>query len=100
MNSFGVDVFQELLHLQFVQRFREIPLYPWQCQRFTGITRYGSPGGEKPEKNLERNYNEFDRSSRKPGSFTVSEVLTHHRQSHAARMSDFFLRTAPLCEFA
>src|SRR5205823_9917558 len=100
MNSFGVDFFQELLHLQFVQRLREIPLYPRQRQCLSRITPYDSLGCEKPEKNLERNDDQFDGRGRKAGAFAVGKILTYHRQSHAARVSDFFLRTAPLREFA
>src|SRR6059036_2533893 len=100
MNSFGVDFFQELLHLQFVQRLREIPLYPRQRQCLGRITLYDSLGGEKPEKNLERNDDQLDRRGRKTGAFALGKILTHHRQGHAARVSDFFLHTAPLREFA
>jgi hypothetical protein len=45
MNSFGIDSFQELLHLQFVQRFREIPLYSRQRQCLARITLYDAFGG-------------------------------------------------------
>src|SRR6476619_923783 len=98
MNSFGVDFFQELLHLQFVQRLREVALYPRQRQCLGRITLDDSFAGEKPKKNLERNYDQLDRRGRKAGAFAVRKILTHHRQSHAARVSDFFLRTAPLRE--
>src|ERR1700757_632454 len=100
MNSFGVDFFQKLLHLQFVQRFREIPLYPRQRQCLGRITLYGSVGGEKPVKNLERNHDQLDRRGRKAGAFAFGKILTHYWQGHAARVSDFLLRTAPLREFA
>jgi hypothetical protein len=52
MNSFGVDFFQELLHLQFVQRFREVALYPRQRQCLGRITLDDSFAGEKPKKIL------------------------------------------------
>ena len=86
--------------MQFVQRFREITLYPRQRQCLGRIALDDSFAGEKPKKNLERNYNQLDRRGRKAGAFAVRKILTHHRQSHAARVSDFFLRTAPLREFA
>src|SRR6516164_7206449 len=100
MNGFGVDFFQELLHLQFVQRFREIPLYPWQRQCLGWIALYGSFRDEKPEENFKRNDKQLDRRSRKTAAFAVGKILTHQRQSDAARVSDFLLRTAPLSEFA
>ena len=56
--------------------------------------------GEEPEKNLERNDDQLDRRGGKAGAFAIGKILTHHRQSHAARVSDFFLRGAPLREFA
>src|SRR5919197_812354 len=99
MNSFGVDFLQKLLYLQFVQRFREIPLYPRQRQCVGRIAFYDSLSGEKTKKNLERNHDKLDRSGRKAGAFALGQILTQYRKSHAARMSDFFLRTAPLREF-
>src|SRR6476660_6198380 len=100
MNSFGVDFFQEFLHLQFVQRLREVALYPRQRQCLGRITLDESLSCEKPKKNLERNDDQLDRRGRKAGAFAVPKILTHHRQSHAARVSDFFLRATPLREFA
>src|SRR5882724_1184655 len=100
MNSFGIDFFQELLHLQFVQRLREIPLYPRQRQCLGRITLDDSPGCEKPKKNLERNDDQLDRRRRKARAFAFAKILTRHRQGHAAWVSDFFLNTAPLREFA
>src|SRR5882757_11191630 len=99
MNSFGVDFFKELLHLQFVERLREVALYPRQRQRLGRITLNDSFAGEKPKENLERNDDQLDRRGRKAGAFSVRKILTHHRQSHAARVSDFFFRATPLREF-
>src|SRR6476646_11639328 len=99
MNSFGVDFFQELFRLQFVQRFREVALYPRQRQCLGWITLDDSFADEKPKKNLERNDDQLDRRSRKAGAFAVRKILTHHRQSHAAQVSDYFFCTAPLREF-
>src|SRR6476620_9265845 len=99
MKRFGVDFFQELFHLQFVQRFREVTLYPRQRQCLGRITLDDSFAVEKPKKNLERNDNQLDRRGRKAGAFAVRKILTHHRQGHVARLSNFFLRTAPLREF-
>src|SRR4029077_5890616 len=100
MKGLSVDFFQELLHLQFVERFREVALYPRQCQRLGRITFYDSLACEKSEKNLERNHDQLNRRSRKSGAFAIGKIFVHHRQSPAARVSDFFLRTAPLREFA
>ena len=56
--------------------------------------------GEKSKKNLQRNHDQLDRRGRKAGAFAVGKILAHHRQSHVARVSDLFLRSAPLREFA
>src|SRR5262249_17024046 len=79
--------------------FREIPFYPRQRQCLRRITLYDPFRGEKPKKNLQRNHNQLDRRSRKASAFTVGKIFTHQRQSHAARVTDFFLRTAPFREF-
>src|SRR5215831_17139809 len=100
MKGFGVDFFQELLDLQFVERFREVALYPRQCQCLRRVTLYDSLCSEKPKKNLECNHDQLNRGGRKAGAFTIGKILTHHRQSDAARVTDFLLRTAPFREFA
>ena len=100
MLSFRIDLFEELLHLQFVQCFREIPLNSGQRQRLRRIAINDCFGGEKPKKNLQRHYDQLDRRRGKPGAFAFGKIFAHNWQSHIARLSDFSLRSAPSREFA
>src|SRR5581483_369777 len=52
VRSFGVDPFQELLDLQFIQRFREIALDSRKRQRFSRIALNLSLSEQEPEKNF------------------------------------------------
>src|SRR5207244_9545338 len=60
VNSFRVDLFEELLHLQFVERFREIALDARERQRLSRIPFNCPSTGEKPAKNLQCNRHKLD----------------------------------------
>src|SRR5262249_15479668 len=79
---------------------REIPLNSRQRQRLGWIATNDRFGGEKAKKNLQCYYDQLDRRRRKTGAFAFGKIFANDRQSHTARLSDFFLCSAPLREFA
>jgi len=45
--------------------------------------------GEKPKEILSATTTSLIEEAERPARFAVRKILTHHRQSHAARVSDF-----------
>ena len=95
-----VDLFQELLDLQFIQRFREISLDSRERQRFSGIALNLALSDQEPKKNLQRDYDEFDRGSGEPSALAICKIFADRRQGHRARIFDFFPGRTPPPEFA
>ena len=79
MNSFRVDVFQKLFHLQFIECFRQIALDPWERQRLSRIAVNCSFTGQKPKKNLQCNHDQLDRRGRKSSSFAITKIFADDR---------------------
>src|SRR4029077_3516338 len=100
VRSSRVDLFQELLDLQFVQSFWEIPLDSRERQRFSRIALNFALSDQEPEKNLQRDYDEFDRGSGEASALAISKIFADRRQGHRARIFDFFPDGTPPREFA
>src|SRR5207244_5766721 len=79
VNSFRVDLFEELLHLQFVERFREIALDARERQRLGWVSFNYLFTCQKPEKNLQCNHDELDRRGGKARAFAISKIFADHR---------------------
>jgi len=100
VESFRVDVFEKLFHLQFVEGFREVPFDPGKRQRVSRIASNQSSPSQKPKKNLQRNHNQFDRRGRKAGAFAFPKIFADRCQSHSTRAIDLFISGTPMREFA
>src|SRR5439155_26405044 len=100
VNSFRVDLFEELLHLQFIERLREITLDAWERQRLSRVAFNDPFTCQEPEKNLQCHHDQLDRRGGEARAFATSKIFADDRQSHSARIIDFLIGHAPLREFA
>src|SRR4029453_4427074 len=72
-----VNLFQELLDLQFIQRFREISLDSRERQRFSRIALNLALSDQEPKKNLQRDHDEFDRGSGEVSALAICKIFAN-----------------------
>ena len=61
MGPVRVDLFQQLLNLQFVKRFGKVTLDAGQRERLGGIAIHAAFGCEKAKEDLQCDHDEFNR---------------------------------------